>query len=65
MSAVYIYFLIICNLIGFGYGKGKIQIVIEKLNGSYFELVFSLFVVMNAVMLMFYQRNVEKNKRNY
>ena len=36
ISAIYIYFLIICNLIGFGYGIGKIPLVLEKLSNNIF-----------------------------
>jgi D-alanyl-lipoteichoic acid acyltransferase DltB (MBOAT superfamily) len=58
-SSIYIYFLIICNLIGFGYGLDKTFIVLDKLKNNIPDLIFSIFTVMNAVMLMFYQRNQE------
>ena len=55
----------ICNLIGFGYGVDKIEIVINKIFDSMPELIFSLIVVVSAVNLMFYKRNMENNKLNY
>ena len=65
VAAIYIYFLMICNLIGFGYGVDKIEIVINKIFDSMPELIFSLIVVVSAVNLMFYKRNMENNKLNY
>jgi hypothetical protein len=55
----------ICNLIGFGYGADKMETVINKIFESVPELIFSLLVVVSAVNLMFYKRNMENNKLNY
>lgn len=64
-SAIYIYFLTFTNIAGFGYGAQKLGLLWEKVKEEWLELVWSLFVVACAVVLMFYQRSLEPPGRNY
>lgn len=55
-SAIYIYFLVFSNIVGFGYGVDKLYLISEKIQQEWKELLWSIFVLTSAVILMFYQR---------
>ena len=65
VSAVYIYFICIANLIGFGFGHEKSYILLEKLVKEWPSTIYSVIVLSSAVTIMFYIRHREGNTRNY
>jgi D-alanyl-lipoteichoic acid acyltransferase DltB (MBOAT superfamily) len=65
VSSIYIHFLIICNCIGFGYGVGQMELVLEKIQNEYQTIIGSIFIVMIPTLCMFHIRNLEGNMKNY
>jgi hypothetical protein len=64
-SAVYIYFLVLSNIVGFGYGVDKLYLIWEKIQREWLELIWSVLVLVSAVILMFYQRFIEGGDKNF
>lgn len=57
-SAIYIYFLVFANIIGFGYGQHKLNILLQKIMEEWPSVVWSIAVLTSAVLMMFYQRSL-------
>lgn len=55
----------IANLIGFGYGVDGVMIVLNKMKEEVWALVGTLVFVSSGVMMMFYQRHLEKEDLGY
>jgi protein-cysteine N-palmitoyltransferase HHAT len=64
-SAIYIYFLVFSNIVGFGYGVDKLYLIWEKIQREWAELLWSIAVLISAVILMFYQRATEDGNKNF
>jgi D-alanyl-lipoteichoic acid acyltransferase DltB (MBOAT superfamily) len=61
-SSIYIYLLVISNIIGFGYGAENAYLLLQKIGDEWASVVWSISVLTCAVMLMFYQRKMEGDK---
>jgi len=64
-SSVYIYFLILTNIVGFGYGYDQLPLLWERIVNEWIWLLWSLVIVTSCVILMFYKRHLEDNRKNY
>jgi D-alanyl-lipoteichoic acid acyltransferase DltB (MBOAT superfamily) len=56
IAAAYIYFLVLANIIGFGYGISQLALLWEKAKSQWVQLLWGWLAVASCVILMFYKR---------